>query len=235
MPGNSPLPFPGPDPGPGRFSVVDLGGDHAASWSTPSSGRILTWTRSRAATIVGLSGPRPDSIATSGSGPALEARSVTSPGPLPLDLGGRRPRPAGGLADHLDRGLDLDDLDFAANTVANIGEGKSRKSGITVDEPTAAVLADRVADRWRAGGSAARPARRSRPSVPGNGPLPFPGPRPGAGRVSVEDLGGDHAATWSSPVSAGIWARTSSSAARIEASSSPRLNSTVTLGPASVW
>jgi hypothetical protein len=147
MPGNSPLPFPGPDPGPGRVSVVDLGGDHAASWSTPSSGRILTWTRSRAATIVGPSGPRPDSIATSGSGPVLKARSVTSLGSLPLDLAGRRPRPAGGLADHLDRGLDLDDLDFAADTVAKIGEGKSPKSGITVDEPTAAVLADRVADR----------------------------------------------------------------------------------------
>jgi hypothetical protein len=42
----------------------------------------------------------------------------------------------------------MDNLDFAANTVADIGEGKSRKSGDTLDEPTAAVLADRVAARW---------------------------------------------------------------------------------------
>jgi hypothetical protein len=84
---------------------------------------------------------------------------------VPLDLAGRRPRLAGGLADHLDRDLDLDDLDFAANTVAKLGEGKSQKSGITLDEPTAAVLAGRVADRWRARRSAARPARRSRPLI----------------------------------------------------------------------
>jgi hypothetical protein len=156
--GNSPLPFPGPIQA-GSRPWRGLGGDHRASWSSTNSARILARTRSRAATIVGPSVPRPDSIATLGSGPVLKARSVTSLGfVLPLDLAGRRPRSAGGLAGHLDRGLDLDDLDFAANTVANIGEGKSQKSGITVDEPTAAVLADRVADRPGRSGVRALPS-----------------------------------------------------------------------------
>jgi hypothetical protein len=72
---------------------------------------------------------------------------VTSPGSCPRYLAGRRHQPAGGLADPLDRGLDRDNLAFAADTVAHAGEGKSQKAGITVDEPTSAVLADRVAAR----------------------------------------------------------------------------------------
>jgi hypothetical protein len=231
--GQSPLPFPGPIRAGGR-PWRGPGGDHRASWSSPDSARILARTRSRAATIVGPSGPRPDSIATSGTGPALEARSVTSLGSLPLDLGGRRPRPAGGLADHLDRDLDMDDLDFAANTVAKLGEGKSQKSGITLDEPTVSVLADRVAARWRAQRTAARPARRSRPSVPGNSPLPFLRPRPSPGRVSGEDLDGDHAATWSSPSSARAVARACSSAVTITRPSSPLRHSRVSRTPTSV-
>ncbi len=107
-----------------------------------------------------------------------------------------------------------DNLDFAAaDTVANTGEGKSRKAGITVDEPTAAVLAERVAARWRARGTAAGPARRSRP-LPNYRQQPPALPRTtpwgGAGRVSVEDPGDDHAAAWSSPSSARIVARTRS-------------------------
>ncbi len=72
---------------------------------------------------------------------------MTSLGSCPLDLAGRRPRRAGGLANRLGWGLDTDNLGFATDTVAKIGEGKSQKSGATFDEPAAGVLADRVAAR----------------------------------------------------------------------------------------
>jgi hypothetical protein len=47
-----------------------------------------------------------------------------------LDPAGRRPRPGGALAGPIDRDFDRDDLDFAADSVANAGERKSRKEDV---------------------------------------------------------------------------------------------------------
>jgi hypothetical protein len=53
------------------------------------------------------------------------------------------------------------------------------------------------------------------------------------GQASVEHLGGDPAATWSSPNAARAPARACSSAVMIAGTPSPRLNSIITLGPGS--
>ena len=50
-----------------------------------------------------------------------------------------RPWPAGCLADPVDHGLNRDILDFAADTVTDIGKGETLKSGFLVKESTAVV------------------------------------------------------------------------------------------------
>src|SRR6185312_529332 len=82
--------------------------------------------------------------------------------------------------------------------------------------------------------------------VPVNEPVPrrrqflatapaLPRARPRPGRVSGEDLGSDHAATWSSPNSPRAAIRACSSAVMIAGPSSPLRFSRVTRVPPPVW